>query len=226
MTQALLSFTVQLAMTESDVRAACRVRAEAYGHHLPQVRQQFAVPDAQDRLRTTAVILCRDKGSDDPIGTLRIQRSTPQQPLQLEHSTDLPAWLSGQPRAELTRLAVMQGADKLTRLMLMKASYLYCLANQVRWMVIGARCEALIRIYQRLGFRDVFEPTHRVPLKHAGDLPHRILAFDVTAAERTWLAAGHGLYPIMIETYHADLQLFPEREPLLADQPQPLRLAA
>jgi hypothetical protein len=32
----------------------------------------------------------------------------------------------------------------------------------------------------------------------------------VVAAERTWLAAGHGLYPFMIETWHPDLQLFEE----------------
>jgi hypothetical protein len=205
----MLSFTVRLAMTDADIRAACKVRSQAYGHHLPGVRQQFAQPDAQDRHRATAVILCRDKQSGQAEGTLRIQRSS-HGPLQLESSMILPRWLAEQPRAELTRLAVMRGADALTRLTLMKASYLYCLANQMRWMVIGARSEALIRIYQRLGFRDVFGPADRVPLQHAGGLPHRILAFDVTAAERTWLAAEHGLYPFMIETFHPDLQLFPD----------------
>ena len=37
----------------------------------------------------------------------------------------------------------------------MKASYLFCMANKVQWMVIGARNEALIRNYRRLGFIDV-----------------------------------------------------------------------
>lgn len=209
MTLAKLSFTVRLALTDADIRAACKVRSQAYGHHLPGVRQQFAQPDAQDRHRGTAIVLCRDKQDGQAVGTLRIQRSS-LGPLQLEHNMILPRWLADQPRAELTRLAVMRGADSLTRLALMKASYLYCLANQVRWMVIGARSEALIRIYQRLGFRDVFGPEDRVPLQHAGGLPHRILAFDVTAAERTWLAGEHGLYPFMIETFHPDLQLFPD----------------
>ena len=216
MTLAQLSFTVQLAMTDADIRAACKVRSQAYGHHLPQVKQQFAQPDAQDRHRATAIVLCRDKHTGQATGTLRIQRSS-HGPLQLENSMILPRWLAEQPRAELTRLAVTRGADAVTRLTLMKASYLYCLANQVRWMVIGARSEALIRIYQRLGFRDVFGPEDRVPLQHAGGLPHRILAFDVTAAERTWLAAEHGLYPFMIETFHPDLQLFPDTAALVHD---------
>jgi hypothetical protein len=135
-------------------------------------------------------------------------------PLQLEGSVILPRWLADEPRAELTRLAVMPGADPQTRLILMKAAYLYCLASQVRWMVIGARSNALIRIYQGLGFTDVLGPDDRVPLAHAGNLPHRILAFDVTAAERTWLASGHGLYPFMIETFHPDLNLFPKESML------------
>lgn len=202
-----LSFDVRIATTMPDLRDACRVRAQAYGHHLPQMHHTLAEPDALDRQRRTASFLCRDKASGAPIGTARIQRSC-HAPLQLESSLILPHWLADQPKAEITRLAVMPGADAQVRLMLMKAGYLYCLANQVRWMVIGARSDALIRIYRKLGFRDVLGADDRVPLAHAGGLPHRILAFDVTAAERTWLAARHGLYPFMIETFHPDLMLF------------------
>lgn len=201
------SFTVRLAACVNDLRDACTVRAAAYGRHVPQLRSTLSVPDAIDIQSGTAVILCRDKTSGTAVGTLRLQRAITGA-LQLEHSVELPQRYRDRPRAELTRLAVRPGADAQVRLMLMKASYLWCLANQVRWMVIGARSGALIRIYHRLGFEDVFAPDSLVPLAHAGNLPHRILAFDVTAAERTWLAARHGLYPFMIETFHADLQLF------------------
>ena len=209
MATSTLSFSVQLASSGGDLRDACAVRAHAYGHHLPQMRQQLAEPDMLDRHRSTASLLCRDKQSGQAIGTARIQRNV-LGPLQLESSLILPHWLADQPRAEITRLSVLPGSDAQTRLMLMKAGYLYCLASQVRWMVVGARSDALIRVYRRLGFIDVLGPDDRVPLQHAGGLPHRILAFDVTAAERTWLAARHGLYPFMIETFHPDLQLFAE----------------
>lgn len=202
-----LGFTVRLAAGAADLRDACQVRAQAYGRHLPQMRSTLVQPDALDAHPGTAILVCRDKHSGQAIGTLRLQRACAG-PLQIEHSAALPEALLRRSRAELTRLAVMPGADPLVRPMLMKASYLWCLASQVRWMVIGARSDALIRIYRHLGFVDVFGEDERVPLAHAGGLPHRVLAFDVTAAERTWLAAGHGLYPLMIETFHPDLDLF------------------
>lgn len=217
MVTTVLGFTLRLARSQADLRDAARVRSQAYGHHVPELGQALAEPDTLDRQPGTGVLLCRDKASRQAMGTARIQRATGHRPLQLEGSLILPHWLAGQPRAEITRLAVAPGADAQARLMLMKASYLYCLANQIRWLVIGARSDALIRIYRRLGFQDVLAPDQKVPLAHAGGLPHRILAFDVVAAERTWLAAGHGLYPFMIETFHPDLQLFgePEAEPML-----------
>jgi hypothetical protein len=141
MTRCTLSFSVKLATSDADLHDACVVRAQGYGHHLPHAREQFSRPDAQDRHRATAVVLCHDKQTGNPIGTLRIQRNC-SGPLQLESSLILPRWLAEQSKAEITRLAVARGADPLTRLMLMKASYLYCLAAQVRWMVIGARCDS------------------------------------------------------------------------------------
>ena len=224
-----LGFTLRLATSTADLQEACAVRAQAYGHHLPELGSRLAEPDALDHAEGTAVFLCRDKASGCGIGTLRIQSSA-FGPLLLERSLDLPATLAAMPRAEITRLAVLPGADPLAKLCLMKASYLYCLASQQRWMVIGARNEALIRNYRRLGFRDVLAPEDRVPLAHAGGLPHRILAFDVSAADRTWQETRHPLYAFMVETFHDDIQLFQpgrdERLPSVMPQPQRARLVA
>jgi hypothetical protein len=200
-TTSVLSFSVRLARSSADLREVCRVRADAYGHHVPDLREPLAEPDSVDRHPHTGVILARDKASGRAVGTVRVQRSQ-FGPLLLESSVILPHWLAEKPRAEIA-----------VRLTLMKSLYLYCLATQTRYLVIGARSDALIRLYQRLGFVDVLGPDDRVPLAHAGNLPHRILAFDVMAAERTWLSAGHGLYPFMFETFHPDLQLFGEPEP-------------
>jgi hypothetical protein len=214
---AALSFTLRLARRPGDLLDACRLRGEAYGHHLPRMLHPLTRPDALDGQPGTAIVICRDKATQRATGTLRIQRNL-HAPLLLEGSVILPRRYADCPRAEITRLAVQPGADALTRLALMKACYLYCIASQVRWLVIGARSDALIRIYRRLGFEDVLGADDRVPLAHAGGLPHRILALDIVAAERTWLAAGHGLYPFMIETWHPDLQLFEEAS-LLVDMP-------
>lgn len=221
MSSQTLSFRLRIARNRSDLLAACQVRAGSYGRHLPHLRAAFALPDALDLEPDTAVFLCVDKASNQAIGTARVQTNT-RGPLLIEHSVGLPAPMSGDTRVEITRLAVMPGADALAKLALMKASYLYCVAAQVRWMVIGSRNEALTRQYRRLGFADVFDEERRVDLKHAGHLPHQVLAFNVTSAERCWQASGHALYDFMIDTAHADISLF-STEPAM--QPAELRQA-
>lgn len=201
-----LSFTIRRADDSADLHAAAGVRAAAYGHHVAPLAQAFADPDSLDHAPGTTVLLCRDKRSGEAIGTARLQHST-HGPLQLEASVLLPSWLTRQPRVEVTRLAVCAGASRLVKLMLMKAIWRSCLASGAHWMVIGARSDALIRDYLRLGFRDALDADTRVPLAHAGGLAHRILAFDAADAQRAWQASAHPLYAFMVETDHPDLDL-------------------
>jgi hypothetical protein len=202
----VLGFSVRIAMTDDDFHQARAVRAAAYGHHDPQIGSRFGAADPMDRAEGTVVLLCRDKQTGAGIGTARIQVSG-FGPLLLENSLTLPDWLANKPRAQISRLAVRAGAESVVKLSLMKASYQYCLATQVRWMVIGARNAALIRNYRNLGFKDVFEPGAWVPLASGGGLPHQILAFDVVGARAAWQATRNRLYGFMTETTHADLQV-------------------
>lgn len=199
-------FSVRLAVSDDDFRQACDVRRAAYSHHDSETGSKFAEVEPLDRAEGTAVFLCRDKASGRGIGTARIQVSG-FGPLALEHSVGLPEWLANRPRAQISRLAVLAGADTLVKLSLMKASYQYCLATQVRWMVIGARNNALIRNYRSLGFKDVFEDGTWVPLASGGGLPHRILSFDVAGARAAWQTTRNRLYGFMTETLHPDLQV-------------------
>ena len=203
---ATLSFTLAPVQSAADLHDARAVRAQAYGHHLPELGGRFGQADPQDELPGACVLLCRDKLSGRATGTARIHCSQ-HGPLQIDQCLLLPSPLAQAPRAEITRLAVLPGADPLTRLALMKAAYLHCLAQGVRHLVIGARLPALIRNYQRLGFVDVLGPEQWVPLSHAGGLPHRVLAFNLERAHATWAAGGHPLLPFMVETEHPDLQL-------------------
>ena len=211
MTTASLGFTLRLARSHRDLLDACAVRAAAYGHHVPGMAETLAEPDATDHQPGSVVMVCRDKAEGQAIGTARIQRSQAA-PLQIENSVILPHHIAGRQRAEITRLAVRSGADPLVRAMLFKACYLYAMASQVSWLVIGARSQALIRIYRGLGFADLLGEGQQVPLAHAGGLLHSVLAFDVVAAERTWHGCEHGLYPLMVETWHPDVQLMAEQE--------------
>lgn len=200
-----LGFTLQLVSSSEDLLDACSVRAQAYGHHLPEMGRRLSEPDELDFAPGTTVFLCRDKADGRATGTMRIQSSACG-PLLMESSLSLPPWVQDSPRAEITRLAVRVGADPLTRLSLWKASYQFCMANQLHWMVVGARNEALIRNYRRLGFVDVFGPEALMPLAHTGGLPHRIMAFDNTSAQRRWGELRHPLYQFVFETLHTDLK--------------------
>lgn len=205
-TTASLSFILAPVRHAQDVRDARSVRAQAYGHHLPGLADSFGLPDPLDEQSGTLVLLCRDKATGQATGTARI-RCSQDGHLQIDQSLLLPAAWAQAPRAEITRLAVLRGADPLTRLALMKAAYFHCLARGVRHLAIGARLPALIRNYQRLGFVDVLGPDQVVPLAHAGGLPHRVLGFDVAAAHATWQASAHPLLPFMVETEHPDIHV-------------------
>jgi hypothetical protein len=207
-----LGFTVRIARDGAELREACALRARAYGHHLPALAQGLAAPDAVDRQRGTAVLVCRHKTDGTVIGTARLQRNGVH-PLPIEASLALPPALAAKPRAEITRLAIAAGAPALVRPMLVKACYLAAVASQTRLLVIGARSPGLIRIYRGLGFSDLLGDGRQVPLAHAGGLPHSVLSFDVVGAERRWREQGHPLYGFMVETWHPDLQLLAEPEP-------------
>ena len=221
METATFGFAVRMATTDRDFRDACVVRGSAYGHHDPELAPKFGEVESLDRTEGSAVLLCRDKKTGQAIGTARVQVSA-FGPLALESSVRLPDWLANRPRAQISRLAVLAGADSMVKLCLMKASYEYCLATQVRWMVIGARSGALIRNYRSLGFKDVFEPGAWVPLASVGGLPHQILAFDVACAKEAWAATKNRLYGFMFETQSDDLQVVAANDSAM----QPLEMAA
>lgn len=224
MSMQLLRFTLRVARSEADLRAACRVRSASYGHHLPALRGAFSEPDELDWSPETTVFVAFDKETGEALGTARLSTNA-RAPLQIERSAALPEPLTDRMLAEVTRLSVLPGHDDpRVKLALMKSTYLYCLARQVHWMVIGARSDGLIRQYQRLGFTDLLPGAQMVPLAHAGNLPHRVLGFDVTAAERNWHAAQHPFYEFMVRAYHPDIELF--NEPIARPVRERLALAA
>ena len=219
-----LSFETRIARTAADLQAACRVRALAYGHHVPNMRTTLIEPDLLDADQNTFVALCVSKENGEAIGTARFQ-SNAGGPLLIEHSVTVPDAMRDDTRVEVTRFSAVPGADPLVKLSLMKASYLFCLATQIRWMVIGARSDALVRQYRRLGFSDVFGDERQVHLLHAGKLPHRVLRFNVTTAESAWRESSHPLYDFMIETSHPDIELLSTRPALPRRDPSRLGTA-
>lgn len=200
-----LNFTVTVAKTVEEMNAACKVRAQSYGHHLGGDLSAWEKPDELDMHPSTAVFIATCKDTGQHLGTVRLSTNEAR-PTQIERSAEIPHEISSGLMAEVTRLAVPPGqSNPAVKLALLKATYLWCVAKQAKWMVIGARSDALIRQYKRLGF--TFLKEDAVPLAHAGGMLHKILAFNVSEAERNWHAMKHPFYTFMVRFYHPDIRV-------------------
>ena len=215
-----LSFTLRLVDTHEDMAKVCEVRAMGYGHHAPALREHMALPDAIDLSPWTAVFLCEDKATGAPIGTMRVQDNTRGGvQVEIEKYLLLPDWLAaGGARCEMSRLVIAAGADPLVKAALWKAGYLRCLALNVRWLIIGARKPGLMRQYQYLGARDMYDDERLVPLGHGWNLPHRILVMDIPGAATDWYDKRHRLLRFMVETDHPDIGIGSVNGPAAARQ--------
>ncbi|MEZ0606667.1 hypothetical protein ACAX43_31800 [Paraburkholderia sp. IW21] len=203
--EARLPFTVRVVDNDEALLRALRMRQAAYHRHVPEFARTMDREEPYDRDPGGLVLLAESKLDRSPVGTMRIQ-SNCFRPLALEQSLELPDWLSGR-LVGATRLGVEAGEPgRMVKLGLFKALYLYCVREQIDWMAIAARTP-LDRQYAALLFRDVYGDKEFIPLAHATNIPHRIMAFDVGTTERRWREARHPLYEFMLVTHHQDIDL-------------------
>jgi hypothetical protein len=203
--EARLPFTVRVVDNDEALASALRMRQAAYQRHVPEFARTMDQEEPYDRDPGGLVLLAESRLDRSPVGTMRIQ-SNCFRPLALEQSLELPDWLSGR-LVGATRLGVEAGEPgRMVKLGLFKALYLYCVREQIDWMAIAARTP-LDRQYAALLFRDVYGDKEFIPLAHATNIPHRIMAFEVATTERRWGEARHPLYEFMLVTHHPDIDL-------------------
>jgi GNAT superfamily N-acetyltransferase len=217
-----LPFTIRRATDSEALHKAVRVRHAAYARHVPEFARTLAQPEACDFDEDCVVLLAESRLDGTPLGTLRIQTNH-YQPLPIEASVTLPAGLQGRVLAEVTRLGVGEGRiGSVVKLALMKALFEYCEEAGVEWMIATGRAP-IDRQYEQLLFQDVFGPGELVPLRHVGNIPHRVMAFEVPTAEARWRAAGHPLIKFFRETSHPDIDIGLPARPLSRPAPAALR---
>lgn len=201
-----MPFTVRIASTEVELEQAVHIRHAAYARHVPALAELLRAPEAGDRDADATVLLAESKLDGEPLGTMRIQTNRAR-PLAIEQSVALPAWLRQRRLAEATRLGIATGrTGRVVKILLFKAFYQYCKRAGVDWMVIGARAP-LDRQYESLLFQDVYPGRGFVPLAHAGNIPHRVLGFEMATAEARWRQAEHPLYGLFCRTHHPDISV-------------------
>lgn len=205
-----LPFRVGVASRE-DMAAVVRLRAAAYGRHLPELGARLAQPEPDDFEWGCEVIVATSKLDGSVLGSLRTHTNA-LKPLPLEASIDLPDRYQGRRLVEATRLNVASGGSaSLVRQALFKALYLYGQARQVDWLVVAGR-RPVDRIYDGLLFDDVGEPRVFHPMRHAGGVGHRVMSLPVAEAEALWLAAEHPLHAFMCLSHHPDIDLRAARQ--------------
>ncbi len=206
MTEELLPFTLRLVRTPAQLAKAVQIRHSAYARHLPDFAQTLREPESADADDGVVVLLAESKLDGSALGTMRIQ-SNEFKPLSLEQSVDLPQAMTSRHLAEATRLAVTNDkVGRLVKAVLFKAYFLHCQNTAVDWMVIAGR-SPIDRQYDRLLFEDVFPGMGYIPLRHAGNLPHRVMSFHIGSARRRWAAVNHPLLDFMCQTHHPDIAL-------------------
>ena len=206
MPEELLPFTVRLVRDQDDLNKAVEIRHSAYARHLPGFAETLKSPETADLENGVVVLLAESKLDGSPLGTMRIQTNE-FKPLCLEQSVELPDWLKSLRLAEATRLGVTnETGGRLVTTVLFKAYFQYCQQIGVEWMVIAGRAP-VDRLYDRLLFNDVFPGMGYIPLVHAGNLPHRVMSFNVDTAEDRWSRARHPLLGFMCHVHHPDIRL-------------------
>jgi hypothetical protein len=210
-----LPFTLRTVQNVDELQKAVGIRHEAYARHVPLLAQTLMEPEPIDFEPGIAVMLAESKLNGMALGTMRIQTNR-FKPLTLEQSLTLPEWLQGRRLAEATRLGIAGNrAGQVVKTALFKAYYQFCLESGIEWMVIAGR-SPIDRQYERLLFEDVYPDAGFIPLKHAGNLPHRVMALRVSDVEPKWKAARHPLYRYFFMTRHLDIQPTP---PVRIDPP-------
>lgn len=201
-----LPFTVRLVQNDGDLDKAIRIRYAAYARHLPELGEKLREPEAMDHDSDVAILLAESKLDRSPLGTARIQTNA-FRPLCVEQSVALPAYMQGCKLAEVTRLGVENGRiGRLVRVALVKASFLYCERHDVSWAIAAGRAP-IDQQYAQLMFEDLYPETGFISLRHAGGIPHRVMAFDIATGHARWSAAKHPLLGFFSYTNHPDISV-------------------
>ncbi|SHG66945.1 hypothetical protein [Massilia sp. CF038] len=201
-----LPFTIRRVQTHAQLSKAVAIRHKAYARHIPAFAQSLIVPEACDFDSDAVILLAESKLDGSALGSVRIQTNL-EQSLHVESSLTLPRWLQGQRLAEVTRLGIEEGrVGRLVKVALIKACFEFCEQNQIEWAVVTGRAP-IDRQYEQLLFTDVCADRQPVPLRHVGNIPHRVMAFEIASGEARWSAAAHPLLNFFRHTRHPDIDI-------------------
>lgn len=201
-----LPFTIRLVQSADDLDKAVQIRQAAYARHLPEFARTLITPEQCDYDSDTVVLLAESKLDGSALGSVRIQTNL-MQSLHVEESVELPFWLATRRLAEVTRLGIGEGRiGRMVKIALIKACFQYCEQSGIEYAIVTGRAP-IDRQYEQLLFSDVFASKEPVPLRHVGNLPHRVMSFEIASGQARWEAAAHPLLNFFRHTHHPDIDI-------------------
>lgn len=188
-----------------ELSSTARLRKLAYQRHLPAFSETLSDQmDPTDVQPGFAVLNAYSKLDKTLLASVRIQVSD-SEPLILERSFVLPRALKKGRSAEISRLVIQaKGESLILRLMLIKACYWYCRFQGVANAFLCAR-QPVDRQYRRFELQDVLPNQGTVEMAHIGNIPHRVLWFNVQALEKDWFESGNSAHTLFFKTTHPDI---------------------
>lgn len=202
-----LPFKIRIARTEAHLLKAVQVRAQAFLRHAPSFGAQLLEPESADRASGNIVLLAESKTTGAAEGSVRLETNFSYR-TEFEKILDLPNFIKGKAVAQASRLGVRPGTGStLVKMALIKASYRYCLATQIDYILIAAR-SPVDKFFISLGFEEIFEYPTILNFPGQGEKPLRLFAIHVASGERKWREIRHPLYSFMITEHHPDIEIF------------------
>lgn len=216
-----LPFTVRVVRSDADLAKAVEVRHAAYKRHMPDFADSLTKPEAIDSENGVVVLIAESKLDGAPLGTLRIQ-SNASMPLKVEQTVTLPRWLRDRPLVEVSRLGIVGGSiGRLVKMVLIKGAFRYCELDGIDFAIVAARAP-LDRQYDQLLFEDLFPEQGFIPMRHGGNIPHRVLGFEIATGHQRWLDAEHPLLKFFSYTNHPDIDVRTTPESVWGGRFQPV----
>jgi hypothetical protein len=210
-----LPFTIKRVRTDEDMWKAVQIRHAAYARHLPEFAQTLRTPEDEDYEEDAVLLLAESKLDGSALGSTRIQTNLHER-LSVEYSVELPSWLQGRRLAEVSRLGIGEGRiGRVVKVALIKACFEYCEHQGIDHAVVTGRAP-IDRQYEQLLFTDVFADKEPVPLRHVGNIPHRVMSFEIATGQQRWEAAAHPLLDFFRYIRHPDIDIGNKRSVPLA----------
>ena len=91
-------------------------------------------------------------------------------------------------------------------MVLIKATLQYCEQDGIDWAIVAARAP-LDRPYDQMMFEDLFPEQGFIPMRHAYNIPHRVLGFEIETGHQRLVDAQHPLLKFMRFTHHPDIDV-------------------